>query len=165
VKGGPAPGRRRLVRNHLVGCVLRCTMNGGTRMWGEVLCLVLGGGLMLLAILGEKFYAGMSPKARVPIPAWQGRAWLLISGGTLLLMGLGGVLGPSHTGLRHFVERAFVTFDFGYEMFGGIIAALVGVVFLLPGKDKVDMQARLLGAGLAFFGVILISDSLWKMKR
>ncbi len=37
--------------------------------------------------------------------------------------------------------------------------------FLLPGKDKVDIQARLLGAGLVFFGLILISDGLWKMKR
>jgi hypothetical protein len=40
---------------------------------------------------------------------------------------------------------AFVTFDIGYEMLRGIIFAL--------------------GAGLAFFGLILISDSLWKMKR
>ena len=90
---------------------------------------------------------------------------MLVSGGLLLLMGLGGILGPSHIGLRHFVEQAFVTFDFGYEMFGGIIAVLVGVGFLLPGKDKVEIRARLLGAGLVFFGVILISDSLWKMKR
>ena len=134
-------------------------------MWGEILCLVLGGALVLGAIFGERFYAGMSPKARVPIPAWQGRAWFLISGALLLLTGLGGVLGPSDTGWRHFVERAFATFDFGYEMFGGLIATLVGVGFLLPGKDKVDIRARLMGAGLAFVGVILISDSLWKMKR
>jgi hypothetical protein len=134
-------------------------------MWGEILCLVLGGALVLGAIFGKKFYAGMSPGARVPMPAWQGRAWVLMSGGLLLLTGVGGILGPSHAGLRHFVELAFVTFDFAYEMFGGIIAALVGVVFLLPGKDKVDIQTRLLGVGLVFFGVVLISDSLWKMKR
>lgn len=134
-------------------------------MWGAILCLVLGGALVLGAIFGERFYAGMSPKARVPIPAWQGRDWLLISGALLLLTGLDGVFGPSDTGLRHFVERGFVTFDSGYEMFGGIIATLVGVGFLLPSKDKVEIQARLLGAGLAFFGVILISDSVWKMKR
>jgi len=140
-------------------------MNRGTIMWGEVLCLFLGAALVLGAILGKRFYAGLSPKARVPIPKWQGRAWLLISGGLLLLMRLRGVLGPKRIGIHHFVERAFVTLDFGYEMFGGIIAALAGVGFLLPGKDKVDIQARLLGAGLVFFGLILISDGLWKMKR
>jgi len=134
-------------------------------MWGEVVCLVLGGALVLGAIFWEKFYAGMSPRARVPIPAAQGRAWLLICGGSILLMGLGGVLGPSHTELRRFVQQAFVTFDFGYEMFGGIITALVGVGFMVPGKDKVEIQARLLGAGLTFFGIVLIADSLWKMRR
>jgi hypothetical protein len=136
----------------------------GEIMWGEILCIVLGGALVLGASLGKKFYAGMSPRSRVPIPAWQGRAWLLMSGGLLLSAGLGGVLGPSHAGMRHFVERAFVSFDFGYEMFGGIVATLVGVVFLVPGKEKVDIQAKLLGAGLVFFGIILISDSVWKMR-
>lgn len=134
-------------------------------MWGEILCLVLGSALVLGAILGKTFYAGLSPKSRVPIPTWQGRAWLLISGGLLVLAGLGGLLGPSHAGVRHFMERTFVTLDLGYEMFGGIIAALVGMCFILPGQGKVDLRARLLGAGLTFFGVLLITDSLWKMRR
>ena len=132
---------------------------------GSVICLTIGVVVVLVAVFGKTFYAGLSPQARVPIPAWQGRTWLLISGGLLVLEGLGGLLGESYTGLRHFVERAFVTFDIGYEMFGGIIMALVGGVFVLPGKNKADNEARLLGAGLAFFGLILISDSLWKMKR
>ena len=134
-------------------------------MWGEVVCLILGAALVLAALLGKTFYAGLTPKARVPIPGWQGRSWLLISGILIALTGLAGLLGESHTGLRHFVERAFVIFDFGYEMFGGAIALLVGVVFLLPGKDKVDIRARLMGAALVFFGVILITDGLWKMRR
>ena len=135
-------------------------------MWGEVICLALGAALVLGSILGKNFYTGLSPRLRVPIPAWQGRIWLLFSGGLLVLTGLGGLLGPSsHTGLRHFVERAFATFDFGYEMFGGVILLLVGVVFLLPGENKVAVRARLMGVGLVLFGVILISDSLWKMGR
>lgn len=132
-------------------------------MWGSTLCLVLGSALVLGAIFGKRFYVGL--KTRVPVPAWQGRFWLIVSGGLAILAGLGGFLGPSHGGVRRFVERAFVTFDLGYEMFGGIIAVLVGVAFLLPGKDKVDIKARLLGAGAVLCGLILISDSLWKMRR
>ena len=134
-------------------------------MWGAVICLILGVVVVLAAVFGKTFYAELSPQARVPIPTWQGRTWLLISGGLLVLAGLGGLLGESHRGLRHFMERAFVTFDIGYEMFGGIVFALVGGGFLLPGKNKANIQTRLLGAGLAFVGLILISDSLWKMKR
>ncbi len=134
-------------------------------MWGEVLCLVLGAALVMGAILGKNFYAGLSPRGKLPIPAWQGRVWLLISGGSLVLVGLGGILGPSHGGLRHFVERAFVTLDFGYEMLGGIIALLVGLGFLVPGKDKVEPTARLFGLAGIFIGVMLITDSLWKMKH
>lgn len=132
-------------------------------MWGEILCLVLGSALVLAAIVGRHFYAGL--KVRVPIPAWQGRAWLVISGGLLLLTGLSGILGPSQIGVRHLMERVFVTLDFGYEMFGGIIAVLVGVGFLLPGKDNVDLRARLFGVGAAFIGLVLITDSFFKMKR
>jgi hypothetical protein len=62
--------------------------------------------------------------------------------------------------LRHFVEKAFVIFDFGYEMFGVIISLLVGVGFLLPGKDKVANGAKLL-----FFGAVQISDIVWEMAR
>ena len=141
-------------------------MNWGAITWGEIVCLALGTALVLGAILGKYFYTGLSSRGRVPIPGWQGRICLLFFGGLLVLTGLGGILGPSsHTGLRHFVERAFVTFDFGYEMFGGIILLLVGVVFLLPGENKVTTRAKLMGVGLVLFGVILVSDSLWKMAR
>jgi hypothetical protein len=132
-------------------------------MWGNILCFVLGSALVLGAILGKHFYAGL--KVRVPVPAWQGRFWLVISGGLLLPAGLGGLLGPSHTGVRHFMGRAFVTLDFGYEMFVGIIAVLVGVVFLVPGKEKANIKAKLLGAGAILCGVVFITDSLWKMRR
>jgi hypothetical protein len=90
-------------------------MNRRAIRWEDVLCFDLGAALVRRAIFGKSFYAGWSPEAGVPIPAWHGRAWLLISGGLLVLMGLGGVLGPSHPGLHHVVERAFVTLDFGYE--------------------------------------------------
>jgi uncharacterized membrane protein HdeD (DUF308 family) len=132
-------------------------------MWWSILCLMLGSALVLAAIFGKHFYVGL--KARLPIPAWQGRFWLIVSGGLTLLVGLGGLLGPSHEGARDFMERAFVTLDFGYEMVGGIIAVLVGVGFLLPSKEKVDVKARLFGVGAIFCGVIFITDSLWKMRR
>ncbi len=64
-----------MVRKFFVSCLLCFSMNRGTIMWGEVLCLFLGAALVLGAILGKRFYAGLSPKARVPIPKWQGRAW------------------------------------------------------------------------------------------
>src|SRR5437660_1238964 len=103
-------------------------------MWGSILCLVLGSALVLGAIFANHFYVGL--KVRVPVPAWQGRLWFVISGGLLLLAGLEGFLGPSHTGVRYFMERAFVRFDFGYEMYVGIIAVLVGAAFLFAGKGK-----------------------------
>jgi len=103
-------------------------------MWGSILCLVLGSALLLGAVFLKRFYVGL--KARVPVPAWQGRLWFLISGGLALLTGLEGFLGPSHMGVRHFMERAFVILDFGYEMFGGIIAVLVGAAFLFAGKER-----------------------------
>lgn len=132
-------------------------------MWGNILCLVLGLALVLVSAFGKHFYVGL--KARVPVPAWQGRFWLIVSGGLAILAGLGGFLGSSHEGVRRFLERVFVTLGLGYEMFGGIIAVLVGVAFLLPGKEKVDIKARLLGAGAVFCGLIFIIDSLWKMRR
>jgi hypothetical protein len=61
--------------------------------------------------------------------------------------------------------RMFVRLDIGYEMYLGLVAVLVGAVFLFAGKGKTDRAGRLLGAGGIFFGLILISDSLWKMKR
>jgi hypothetical protein len=134
-------------------------------MWGEVVCLVLGVFLALEAILGTRFFAGLSPGIKVPIPVWQGRSWLLIFGVLIALMGVSGLVGHSHPGLRQFVERAFVVFDFGYELFGGIIAVLVGLVFLLARKDKTDLVGRLLGAGAVFLGVVLIGDAVWKMQR
>ena len=134
-------------------------------MWGEILCLVLGGALALGAIFGRKFYAGMSPSMRVSIPAWQGRLWFLISGGLLLLAELEGFLGPSHSGVRHFMEQTFTRLDFGYEIYVGIIAVLVGAAFLFASKGKTDRIGRLLGAGAVFGGLIFISDGLWKMKR
>jgi hypothetical protein len=132
-------------------------------MWGSILCLVLGSALVFGAIFAKHFYVGL--KARVPVPAWQGRLWLVISGGLTLLAGLGGLLGPSHAGVLHFVERVFVRLDFGYEMYVGIIALLVGAAFLFAGKGKTDRIGRLMGGGAIFCGLIFISDSLWKMKR
>src|SRR5438128_1071684 len=123
-------------------------------MWEAVVYLILGLALVLAAVFGKTFYAGgLRPGARVPIPAWQGRTWLLIFGILIALIGVAGLLGDSHSGLRNFVERAFVIFKFGSEMFAGAIALFGGVVFLLPGKDKVEVQARLMGAGLVFFGL------------
>ena len=132
-------------------------------MWGSILCLVLGSALLLGAIFAKQFSVGL--KARVPVPAWQGRIWFVIAGGLALLAGLGGLLGPSHAGTRHFMERVFRSLDFGYEMYVGIIAVLVGAAFLFAGKGKTDRAARLMGAAAIFCGLIFISDSLWKMKR
>jgi hypothetical protein len=89
----------------------------------------------------------------------------VISGGLALLAGLDGLLGPLHADTRHFMERVFTWLDFGYEMYVGIIALLVGAAFLFAGKGKTDRVGRLLGAGGIFGGLIFISDSLWKMKR
>jgi uncharacterized membrane protein HdeD (DUF308 family) len=58
------------------------------------------------------------------------------------------------------MERVFMVLDFGYEMFAGIIAVLVGVGFLGPSKEEIDIRARLLGAASIFCGLIFISDSL-----
>lgn len=49
-------------------------------MWGEVVCLVLGVFLVLGAIFGTRFFAGLSTGIKVPIPVSQGRSWLLIFG-------------------------------------------------------------------------------------
>jgi hypothetical protein len=132
-------------------------------MWGSILCVVLGSALLLGAIFAKHFYVGL--KARVPVPAWQGRLWFVISGGLLLLAGLEGFLGPSRTGARHFMERVFTSLDFGYEMYVGIVALLVGAAFLFAGKGKTDRIGRLIGAGAILGGLIFISDSLWKMRR
>lgn len=132
-------------------------------MWVSILCLVLGSALLLGAIFAKHFYVGL--RARVPVPAWQGRLWFVISGGLLLLAGLEGFLGPSHTGMRHFMEQAFTRLDFGYEMYVGIIAVLAGAAFLFAGKGKTDRIGRLIGAGALLGGLIFISDSLWKMRR
>lgn len=151
-----------MVCDILVCRLLRGAVIGGA-MWGSILCLVLGSSLLLGAIFGRHFYVGL--KVRVPVPAWQGRLWFVISGGLLLLAGLEGFLGPSHSGLRHSMEQVFAKLDFGYEMYVGIIAVLIGAAFLFAGKEKTDRIGRLLGAGAVFSGLIFISDSVWKMKR
>jgi hypothetical protein len=89
----------------------------------------------------------------------------VIAGGLALLAGLEGLLGPAHAGTRHFMERVFTRLDFGYEMYVGIIAVLVGAAFLFAGKGKTDRVGRLMGAGAILGGLIFISDSLWKMRR
>jgi len=82
-----------------------------------------------------------------------------------LLAGLEGLLGPSHAGKRYFMERFFTRLDFGYEMYVGIVAVLVGAAFLFAGRGKTDRIGRLMGVGAMFGGLIFISDSLWKMRR
>ena len=89
----------------------------------------------------------------------------MIAGGMALLAGLEGLLGPSYPDIRHFIERVFTRLNFGYEMYVGIIAVLVGTAFVFAGKGKTDRVGRLMGAGAIVRGLIFISDSLWKMRR
>lgn len=139
------------------------TVNWGTKMWGSIFCVVVGLVLLLVAIFGKHFHVGLS--VRIPVPAWQGRLWLVISGGLALLTGLSGILGPSHTGVRHSIGRVFEMFDVGYEMFIGIMLLLVGLGFLVARNEKVDIKAKLFGVAGIFCGMIFITDSIWKMRR
>ena len=132
-------------------------------MWGSVLCIVFGCLTLLVAGFAKQFHAGLRPGAR--IPAWQGRLWFFISGALLLLAGLDGVLGPQQAGVRHSLERTFATMALGWEMFGAMVAVLVGICFLWPTKEKVDFRARLLGVVAVFGGLMFISDVLWKLKH
>jgi len=132
-------------------------------MWGSFLCLVLGSALLVGAIFAKQFHVGL--RARLPVPAWQGRIWFVIGGALALLAGLEGLLGPSHAGTRNFLGWIFAKLDFGYEMYVGIVAVLVGSAFLFAGKGKIDRVGRLMGAGAILCGLIFISDSLWKMRR
>jgi len=134
-------------------------------MRAEFFYIVLGLVIVLAGTFWDRFHVGLTRSARVPVRAWQGRTWLLVSGSLIVLTGVAYLLGPAGVGVRHFAERASAVFDMGYEMFGGVLLVLVGGVFLFAGRDKSDQPARLFGAGGIFFGVILISDALWKMRR
>jgi hypothetical protein len=151
-----------LALKRLAILILCCAVTWGAGMWGSIICLVVGSALLLGAIFAKRFYVGL--KSRVTVPSWQGRIWFVISGGLLLLAGLEGFLGPSRMGLRHFLERAFVKLDFGYEMYVGVIAFLVGAAFVFAGKGKTDRTGRWLGAGAIFGGLVLIGDSLSKLR-
>jgi hypothetical protein len=120
------------------------------------------------AILGKNFRAGL--RGQVPVPAWQGRLWFAIVGGSLILSGLDGLLGQPRTGPRHFLERVFRTLDYGYEMLIGVAAILGGSVFLWPGSvvtgnGKVNPKVRyLFGAAALFVGAMLLWDALLRVR-
>jgi hypothetical protein len=154
-----------MVTEHHICNLVQLSVTTGATMWGEITCLVLGSALVLGGLWGKKFHSGLSSGSQMPIPAWQGRTWIIAMGAIIVFTGLARMLGKSSSPSVVFVERAFTAFDFLYEFIGGIIAALVGLGFLLAGKARVDRMARLLGAAGLFFGIVLITDALWKMRR
>jgi uncharacterized membrane protein HdeD (DUF308 family) len=134
-------------------------------MLGEVITIVLGAALFLCGIFSKVFHVGFSPKARISIPAMQGRFWLILSGILLLSAGAVALWGNAYSHASNFVGRTLLTFNFGYEIFSGFIAVLAGLVFLFAPKDKLDFKGRLLGVAAELLGFFLITDALWKMRR
>jgi hypothetical protein len=127
--------------------------------------LVLGGMLVLGAIFGTRFYAGLTH--RVSVPKWQGRTWLLILG--VFLMGLGGIqYAPGFMSAAQWTKY-FNFFDSAYEIFGGTLFLGFGVVFTfgteVNKEAKMNTKYRLLfGIGGLIAGLSLLSDGILKLR-
>jgi hypothetical protein len=121
-----------------------------------MILVIVGIAVVLAGLTARKFSAGLS--FRVPISSWQGRTWMLITGGLLIAMGLAEKF-PS----ARIWTTIFAFLESGYEIFMGLILLLVGGGFAIFGK-KVDKRTRLLfGAGGVIGGLVLISDGIQKL--
>jgi hypothetical protein len=131
-------------------------------MWGQISYIVLGAVVILVSLLGKRFYAGLTPRTMVPVTAWQGRTWLLFCGILIFLIGVAGFFGVRSPSFHYIVDRGIRILDLGYELFGGLIVLTVGTIFLFPGREKVDRKTRLLALGMIFCGIVLLTDGLRK---
>jgi hypothetical protein len=129
------------------------------------LCIVFGLALCLLAVSGTRFHGGF--RSRVPMPAWQGRAWLLIMGGMLILTGLGGYVDTSHSAWWRLAEKNLEILESLFEIFGGLIAIVAGGVYLFSRNNgnKVPLMERLMGAMFLFLGSNMIIAVLFQLRR
>lgn len=120
--------------------------------------LILGAFLILLAIIGKRFHAGLM--TRTQIPAWQGRTWLLLMGGSLFLFGLASLL---HSSSAATWLRVLDAATDGYEIFIGGFMMLLGALFAAAGKGKAPVQARWLAAAASLAGAIVLFDGVTKI--
>ena len=120
--------------------------------------LIFGAFLILMALIGNRFYVGL--RARTAVPAWQGRTWLLLMGISLFVVGLAHLLHWSNTTTW---QRVFDTIGNGYEVFGGSLMMVVGAIFVVAGKGKMPVQGRLIAVAASIAGAIFAFDGLTKI--
>jgi hypothetical protein len=122
--------------------------------------LILGAFLIIMAIIANRFYAGLG--RRTQVPAWQGRTWLLLMGASLVVLGLAHLLHWSNTAVW---QRVFDAIGNGYEVFVGGGMMLLGAVFAIAGKGKAPAQARWIALAASVAGAIFLFDGLTKIMN
>lgn len=125
-----------------------------------MLPLILGVVLIILAIVGDRFTAGL--RGRIQVPAWQGRTWLLLMGASLAVLGIAHLLHWSNTAVW---QRAFDAIGNVYEVFVGGVVMLLGATFALAGKGKIPAQIRWIALAASVAGAIFLFDGLTKIMN
>ena len=122
--------------------------------------LILGAFLIVMAIVAERFHAGLG--RRIEVPAWQGRTWLLLFGIALFVFGLAHLLHWSNTAMW---QRVFDAIGNGYEVFIGSVVMVLGAIFAVAGKGKISTGIRWIALAASAAGAMLLYDGLAKIMN
>ena len=137
------------------------SLDNFARHWAYAVYLVCGAVLVGLALIGKRFFAGMSPGAKPSVPAWQGRLWLLVAGLFVFSAGLSIVL-PGSTTIRWINDLSRIA-ENGYEVFVSVIVGVVGVAFLFSDRGGWRSRGRLMGLVLLIMSAFFLWDGIWEL--
>lgn len=131
--------------------------------WSYAVYLFCGAVLIGIALIGKRFFAGISTGAKANLGAWQGRFWLIIAGIFLISTGLI-ILLPGSTTVE-WINKLSVVASNGYEVFVAGIVGAVGIVFLFADRDGWRSKGRLIGAVLLVMSIFTLWDGIWKLRH